>query len=178
MKQTLISFRDTEKNRLSTNPLRILDFKDPITKDILKSAPEYTDFLSKDEKQHLSKLTNAIEEKLHKTSYPTNLVRGLDYYSGIVFEVVCNDLGAQNAIAGGGFYSELFEEFGGNSISVFGFAMGIDRLMDIASPAEDNVLKVFVLDVTKLAQILQFKFLIKLRCFQAQLNCSSTHERF
>ena len=75
--------------------------------------------------------------------------RQLDYYSGIVFEVVCNDLGSQNAIAGGGFYSELFEEFGGNSISAFGFAMGIDRLMDLARPAEDNVLKVFVLDVTE-----------------------------
>ena len=149
LETNLDKLSDTEKNRLSTNPLRILDSKDPITRDILKSAPEYTDFLSKDEKQHLSKLTNAIEENYIKPHIQQNLVRGLDYYSGIVFEVLCNDLGAQNAIAGGGFYSELFEEFGGNSISAFGFAMGIDRLMDIASPAEDNVLKVFVLDVTK-----------------------------
>ena len=70
LETNLDKLSDTEKNRLSTNPLRILDSKD-ITRDILKSAPEYTDFLSKDEKQHLSKLTNAIEEKLHKTSYPT-----------------------------------------------------------------------------------------------------------
>ena len=115
LETNLDKLSDTEKNRLSTNPLRILDSKDPITRDILKSAPEYTDFLSKDEKQHLSKLTNAIEENYIKPHIQQNLVRGLDYYSGIVFEVVCNDLGAQNAIAGGGFYSELFEEFGGST---------------------------------------------------------------
>ena len=78
LETNLDKLSDTEKNRLSTNPLRVLDSKDPITRDILKSAPEYTDFLSKDEKQHLSKLTNAIEENYIKPHIQQNLVRGLD----------------------------------------------------------------------------------------------------
>ena len=116
--------------RLSKNPLRILDSKNSDTQKILKNAPKISDFIS----DEASNLLNTI-----KNTYPQNhieidhsLVRGLDYYTGFVFEAVSEHLGAQDSYLGGGRYDELFEDLGGKSLPAIGMAIGIERLSYIA----------------------------------------------
>ena len=116
--------------RLSKNPLRILDSKNSNTQKILKNAPKISDFIS----DEASNLLNTI-----KNTYPENnieidhsLVRGLDYYTGFVFEAVSENLGAQDSYLGGGRYDELFEDLGGKSLPAIGMAIGIERLSYIA----------------------------------------------
>ena len=116
--------------RLSKNPLRILDSKNSNTQKILKNAPKISDFIS----DEASNLLNTI-----KNTYPQNhieidhsLVRGLDYYTGFVFEAVSENLGAQDSYLGGGRYDELFEDLGGKSLPAIGMAIGIERLSYIA----------------------------------------------
>ena len=117
-------------DRLSKNPLRILDSKNSNTQKILKNAPKISDFIS----DEASNLLNTI-----KNTYPENhieidhsLVRGLDYYTGFVFEAVSEHLGAQDSYLGGGRYDELFEDLGGKSLPAIGMAIGIERLSYIA----------------------------------------------
>ena len=117
-------------DRLSKNPLRILDSKNSNTQKILKNAPKISDFIS----DEASNLLNTI-----KNTYPQNhieidhsLVRGLDYYTGFVFEAVSEHLGAQDSYLGGGRYDELFEDLGGKSLPAIGMAIGIERLSYIA----------------------------------------------
>ena len=117
-------------DRLSKNPLRILDSKNSNTQKILKNAPKISDFIS----DEASNLLNTI-----KNTYPQNhieidhsLVRGLDYYTGFVFEAVSENLGAQDSYLGGGRYDELFEDLGGKSLPAIGMAIGIERLSYIA----------------------------------------------
>ena len=117
-------------DRLSKNPLRILDSKNSNTQKILKNAPKISDFIS----DEASNLLNTI-----KNTYPENhieidhsLVRGLDYYTGFVFEAVSENLGAQDSYLGGGRYDELFEDLGGKSLPAIGMAIGIERLSYIA----------------------------------------------
>ena len=116
--------------RLSKNPLRILDSKNSNTQKILKNAPKISDFIS----DEASNLLNTI-----KNTYPQNhieidhsLVRGLDYYTGFVFEAVSENLGAQDSYLGGGRYDELFEDLGGKSLPAIGMAIGIERLSYLA----------------------------------------------
>ena len=116
--------------RLSKNPLRILDSKNSNTQKILKNAPKISDFIS----DEASNLLNTI-----KNTYPQNhieidhsLVRGLDYYTGFVFEAVSENLGAQDSYLGGGRYDDLFEDLGGKSLPAIGMAIGIERLSYIA----------------------------------------------
>ena len=117
-------------DRLSKNPLRILDSKNSNTQKILKNAPKISDFIS----DEASNLLNTI-----KNTYPQNhieidhsLVRGLDYYTGFVFEAVSENLGAQDSYLGGGRYDDLFEDLGGKSLPAIGMAIGIERLSYIA----------------------------------------------
>ena len=117
-------------DRLSKNPLRILDSKNSNTQKILKNAPKISDFIS----DEASNLLNTI-----KNTYPENhieidhsLVRGLDYYTGFVFEAVSENLGAQDSYLGGGRYDDLFEDLGGKSLPAIGMAIGIERLSYIA----------------------------------------------
>ena len=117
-------------DRLIKNPLRILDSKNSNTQKILKNAPKISDFIS----DEASNLLNTI-----KNTYPENhieidhsLVRGLDYYTGFVFEAVSEHLGAQDSYLGGGRYDELFEDLGGKSLPAIGMAIGIERLSYIA----------------------------------------------
>ena len=117
-------------DRLSKNPLRILDSKNSNTQKLLKNAPKISDFIS----DEASNLLNTI-----KNTYPENnieidhsLVRGLDYYTGFVFEAVSENLGAQDSYLGGGRYDELFEDLGGKSLPAIGMAIGIERLSYIA----------------------------------------------
>lgn len=121
------------KRRVQSNPLRILDSKNPELKELISKAPKILDFLDPESKQHFEDLQRLLD--VAKVEYVINpcLVRGLDYYSLTVFEWVTNELGAQAAICAGGRYDGLVEEFGGKPTYAAGFALGLERLLDLTA---------------------------------------------
>lgn len=120
---------DTCKQRLETNPLRILDCKSPICSGIGKDAPKSIDHLCEGCADHMEKLKNHLDEMGIKYEIDTNIVRGLDYYTRTVFEFICTAIGAQSTVCGGGRYDGLMKEIGGPQMPGIGFAMGITRLI-------------------------------------------------
>ena len=129
----LMSHRDDldedSQRRLETNPMRILDSKNPEVQKIVDGAPQLNDFIDDDSRQHFEQLCGILDAA--KVSYEINprLVRGLDYYSKTVFEWVTDSLGAQGTICAGGRYDGLVEQLGGKPCPGVGFAMGIERLV-------------------------------------------------
>ncbi len=125
---------EDSRRRLETNPLRILDTKSPAEREILADAPRLADSLSPASRAHFDGLCRALDGLgLHYRLEP-RLVRGLDYYSHGVFEIVSEALGAQDAIVGGGRYDGLMRQLGGPDLPAVGFAIGEDRLIE-ALPA-------------------------------------------
>ncbi|WP_154223120.1 histidine--tRNA ligase [Marinicella rhabdoformis] len=122
---------DEAKNRLHSNPLRILDSKNPAIKAIIKDAPQIADYLSDEAKSHFQGLLDALDACGLDYVINRNLVRGLDYYSHNVFEWITEDLGAQGTICAGGRYDKLVEMQGGKPTPATGFAMGVDRLVEL-----------------------------------------------
>jgi histidyl-tRNA synthetase len=114
--------------RLELNPLRILDTKDENEIEILKKSPILYDYLNPETKAHFNNVLNALKELEIKYEIDYRLVRGFDYYTSTTFEVLSNDLGAQNAIFGGGRYDNLVEQLGGKPTPAIGFACGLERL--------------------------------------------------
>jgi histidyl-tRNA synthetase len=116
------------QRRLQTNPLRILDCKNPQCGDIVKNAPAILNFLCGSCRTHFAVLKDAL--KLLGIDYKLDpfLVRGLDYYARTAFEVLSGDLGSQNALAGGGRYDGLVKTLGGPDVPGIGFAVGLERL--------------------------------------------------
>ena len=115
--------------RLETNPLRILDTKNPDMKDVVAGAPKLMDHLDDESKQHFEELKGYLNDVGIDYVVNPNLVRGLDYYNRTVFEWITSELGAQGTVCAGGRYDGLVEQIGGKSTPAVGFAMGIERLM-------------------------------------------------
>lgn len=115
--------------RLETNPLRILDTKNPDMKQLVENAPVLTDYLDEESKVHFEGLLKILDE--NGISYRLNprLVRGLDYYNRTVFEWVTTKLGAQGTVCAGGRYDGLVEQIGGKPTSAVGFALGLERII-------------------------------------------------
>ena len=132
------------QRRLETNPLRILDSKNPETQQVLDDAPVLTDYLDADTKAEFDELLADLDALGIDYVVNHRLVRGLDYYNKTVFEWTTEHLGAQSTVCGGGRYDTLVETFGGKSTPAAGFAVGLERLtllmqaLDITvSPAAD-----------------------------------------
>jgi histidyl-tRNA synthetase len=129
----LMAHRDNldedSQRRLETNPMRILDSKNPDVQRIVDGAPKLMDFIDDDSRQHFEHLCGILDAA--KITYEINprLVRGLDYYSKTVFEWVTDSLGAQGTICAGGRYDGLVEQLGGKPCPGVGFAMGVERLV-------------------------------------------------
>lgn len=126
------------QRRLYTNPLRILDTKNPDMQEIVQSSPVMTDYLSKDSREHFDLLCTTLSELGVEFEINPRLVRGLDYYTGTVFEWLTDLLGAQNAICAGGRYDELVESLGGQQVAGAGFASGVERLVELLNLESDN----------------------------------------
>ncbi|MBN4089499.1 histidine--tRNA ligase [Mycoplasma enhydrae] len=124
---------ETSQIRLEKNVLRILDDKDEIEKDFVKNAPKLVDFLSQKEKDDYKQLLQLLDKNQIKYVENPYLVRGLDYYTDIVFEFVSTSkaLGSKSTILGGGRYDGMIKSFGGPDIGSIGFAFGVDRLVEI-----------------------------------------------
>ena len=121
------------KNRLYSNPLRILDSKNPNMRSMIANAPLIKDYLSESSQAHFKGLCEILDACGLAYQINHKLVRGLDYYTHNVFEWVTDDLGAQGTICAGGRYDRLVEMQGGKSTPATGFAMGVDRLVELIS---------------------------------------------
>jgi len=122
--------RDSQERLARGSPLRILDSKDERDIDLLKSAPCLSDFLSQDSLSHLDHVKRCLEAADVAYTVDPRLVRGLDYYGHTAFEFVVPDSGRQSAVLAGGRY-DLGETLGKTSLPSVGWAMGVDRLIDI-----------------------------------------------
>ncbi|OWY69089.1 histidine--tRNA ligase [cyanobacterium TDX16] len=117
------------QDRLTRNPLRILDSKDERTKEIAQNAPSILDYLSSESQQHFERVQQLLSDLSIKYQLNPRLVRGLDYYTHTAFEVISDDLGAQATVCGGGRYDGLVAELGGPDTPAVGWAIGLERLI-------------------------------------------------
>lgn len=126
--------------RLEKNPLRILDSKNSIDQEILKNGPKLHDFFDEDSQKKFENVQQTLKDLQIDFVIDQNLVRGLDYYSGVIFEFVTNELGAQNAVIAGGCYDSLVSKMSDGKINLnaVGFAGGIERMIELI---DDDFLK-------------------------------------
>jgi histidyl-tRNA synthetase len=120
---------EDSKRRLTSNPLRILDSKNPAMAEMLDAAPQLMDHLDTDSREHFEQLTEMLEAAGITYVINPRLVRGLDYYCRTVFEWTTTALGSQGTVCAGGRYDGLVEQLGGKPTPAVGFAMGIERLI-------------------------------------------------
>ncbi|MDD1650488.1 MAG: histidine--tRNA ligase [Methylococcaceae bacterium] len=127
---------EDSRRRLNTNPLRILDSKNPALAAVIAGAPVLTQELNETSRVHFQSLRHRLEDA--GVAYVVNprLVRGLDYYSRTVFEWVTQELGAQGTVCAGGRYDGLIEQLGGKASTAVGFALGMERLIDLLDAPE------------------------------------------
>ena len=132
------------KDRINRNPLRLLDCKVDSGKDYYKSAPSIIDYLFEDERKHYEEVKKYLTIFGVKFTEDPTLVRGLDYYSSTVFEIVTNKLGSQGTVLGGGRYDNLLKELGDKDIPAVGFAAGVERVMMLLEDYPKNNPDVYV----------------------------------
>jgi len=143
-KQNLVGFlRETQEalcedcnRRIGTNPIRVLDCKNTACQTLLVNSPKLIKNLCDDCDSDFYKLTPLLDKAGIKYEVDTNLVRGLDYYNKTAFEFVSNEIGSQSAIAGGGRYDKLVEFLDGKPTPAVGFAIGIERIMELVQMPE------------------------------------------
>ncbi|MEY4518593.1 MAG: histidyl-tRNA synthetase [Cyanobacteriota bacterium] len=136
-REALVSYLEPYQNdldkdsqdRLTRNPLRILDSKDPKTQEIAQNAPKIIEHLSADSKKHFDMVLQLLTDLKIKYQINHCLVRGLDYYTHTAFEIKSADLGAQATVCGGGRYDGLVKELGGPETQAVGWAIGMERLV-------------------------------------------------
>ena len=119
------------RERFDKNPLRILDCKEPGCKAVTASAPKTLEYLCDDCRAHFEKLQSILSSAGVEFKVNPSVVRGLDYYTGTVFEFISSAIGAQGTVCGGGRYNNLVSEVGGKPTPAVGFGMGLERLIMI-----------------------------------------------
>ncbi len=129
---------DDCQRRRTTNPIRVLDCKNPHCQNIYQEAPKLIDHLCASCQEDFTKLQSILQAQKVEFEIDTHLVRGLDYYTKTAFEFVSSALGSQNAIAGGGRYDRLVEHLGGKPTPAVGFAIGIERILDLIEYEEQR----------------------------------------
>lgn len=155
--------------RLSTNPLRILDSKNAKTQSILVDAPVLSDFFGEESNQHFDELRAYLDALGVRYVINPKLVRGLDYYSNMVFEWVTSALGAQGTVCAGGRYDGLVKQLGGKGSPGVGFAMGVERLvllleeLSVFPEGLDVVADVYIVAAGEGTQVKAFDLARKLR---------------
>lgn len=165
---------EDSQRRLLSNPLRILDSKNPDTQALLQGAPSLTDYLDPESAEDFTQLRSYLDAA--GVSYRVNprLVRGLDYYNKTVFEFVTDALGAQGTICGGGRYDGLVQQLGGRPTPGVGFAMGMERLLLMLEACgqlpEASTPDVFVVAIGAAAQCAAIAEVERLRDDQPELH--------
>lgn len=126
------------QDRLTRNPLRILDSKDRRTQEIVKDAPMLLDHLSDDSQRHFEQVQQQLSALGIDFTINPRLVRGLDYYTHTAFEIMSDDLGSQATVCGGGRYDGLVQQLGGPDVPAIGFAIGLERLTILLQQLQIN----------------------------------------
>jgi len=119
------------RRRLHTNPLRILDTKNPAMQTLVEAAPQLLDFLGEDSLRHLDRVKAILDANGVAWRINPRLVRGMDYYNLTVFEFITDRLGSQGTICGGGRYDYLIEQVGGKPAPAVGWALGVERVLEL-----------------------------------------------
>ncbi len=135
------------KRRMYTNPLRVLDSKNPDVQALLNDAPALGDYLDDDSREHFAGLCKLLDAAGIAYTVNQRLVRGLDYYNRTVFEWVTNSLGSQGTVCAGGRYDGLVEQLGGRATPAVGFAMGLERLVLLVQAVNPEFIASPVVDI-------------------------------
>ncbi|MBI5923530.1 MAG: histidine--tRNA ligase [Betaproteobacteria bacterium] len=165
------------QRRLHSNPLRILDSKNPAMQDLIEKAPRLLDHLGPDSLRHFESVQVLLKDSGIPYRINPRLVRGLDYYNLTVFEWVTDSLGAQGTVCAGGRYDGLFAQLGGKSQPACGFAMGIERLLMLwqgaGGKAPPQAVDIYVVHQGEQAQRFAFRVAEGLRDngYSVQLHC-------
>ncbi len=154
-KEQLVAFLKTRESeldedslrRLQSNPLRVLDSKNPQVQNAVKDAPKLIDYLDAESAKHFKELCERLDSLDVKYRVNPALVRGLDYYNRTVFEWVTDSLGAQGTVCAGGRYDGLVEQLGGKATQGVGFAMGLERIVLMLQTLELDKNLVEVVDI-------------------------------
>jgi histidyl-tRNA synthetase len=158
---------EESRRRLTTNPLRILDSKAAADREILEDVPEFAESLSASSREHFASVQKALQACDISYRVEPRLVRGIDYYTETVFEIVSAGLGAQDAIVGGGRYDRLIADLGGGAVPGIGFAIGEDRLIEVLpedSPARrDSVQPILVATAGSVGELAGLRLAHELR---------------
>lgn len=173
---------DTDaKRRLYSNPLRILDTKNPVMQEMVNAAPKLLDYLGEESRAHF----DGVQKILRHNNIPfvinPRLVRGMDYYNRTVFEWVTDQLGSQGTVCGGGRYDPLIEMFGGKPTPACGFAMGVERLLELMKASGERFTQtqcdVYLVHQGEDAQLQSFVLAERLRGLGLDviLHCTSSN---
>ena len=155
---------DDSRRRLRTNPLRVLDSKNPEMQALIVGAPRLLEALGEDSLKHFEGVQMILKDAGRAYEINPRLVRGLDYYNLTVFEWVSGDLGAQGTVCAGGRYDGLLEQIGGKAAPACGFAMGIERLLALlADSGERASPDVYLVNQGELAERFAFRVAEALR---------------
>ncbi|MBK5931229.1 histidine--tRNA ligase [Halochromatium salexigens] len=138
---------DDSRRRLETNPLRVLDSKNPDLQALLASAPSLHAALGRDSRAHFEALCAGLERAGIAYEINPRLVRGLDYYNRTVFEWITDALGAQGTVCAGGRYDGLVEQLGGRATPAVGFALGLERLLELSDSAPPASIDAYLIAV-------------------------------
>ena len=134
-------FDDHNRQKLKANPLRLLDSKEPKIQEVIVNAPSIADHLSDEAKERFAELKELLYSAQIDFRENEQLVRGLDYYSDIVFEWTTSSLGSQNAVCAGGRYDGLVEQLGGKATAAVGCAVGLERILEMCKLQDSVIIK-------------------------------------
>ncbi len=169
------------QRRLHSNPLRILDTKNPAMQQMVNEAPKLLDYLGEESRAHFEGVQKILRHSNIPFTINPRLVRGMDYYNRTVFEWVTDQLGSQGTVCGGGRYDPLVEIFGGKPTPACGFAMGVERLLELMKAAGEqarpNQCDVYLVHVGEQAQLQAFVLAERLRDagLDVVLHCSAAN---
>ena len=169
------------QRRLHSNPLRILDTKNPAMQEMVNAAPNLLDYLGDDSRVHFEGVQKRLRHNSIRFTINPRLVRGMDYYNRTVFEWITDQLGAQGTVCGGGRYDPLVEIFGGKPTPACGFAIGVERILELMKASGDflplNYCDVYILHQGEDAQLQAFVLSERIRDagLDVILHCASSN---
>ncbi len=168
------------QRRLHSNPLRILDTKNPAMQELVNHAPKLIDYLGDDSRAHFDGVQRLLRHNNIPFTINPRLVRGMDYYNRTVFEWITDQLGSQGTVCGGGRYDPLVEIFGGKPTPAVGFAMGVERLLELMKVSSGAISRsqcdVYLVHQGEAAQLQAFTLGERLRDagLDVVLHCASS----
>ena len=160
---------EKDLTRLNNNPLRILDSKSSETQEILTNGPRISEYLPKKSLEMMDMIVSTFSQEC-EIQIDQNLVRGLDYYTGFVFEAISSNLGAQDAFLGGGRYDNLCKQLGGKDLPAIGMAIGIERLSLLSNALEEDKTSISIIIISNNTEPKAYKIAHDLRSLNNNIN--------